>query len=332
MLFLNELKNIFISVLAARQVIDGSLTLGMMMSVSYIVGQLNTPVAQLLAFLDAAQDAKLSLDRVAEIHAEPEEEATPADAKLQISPTGGLDVSGVSFQYEGPHSKFVLQDLDLRIPAGQVTAIVGASGSGKTTLLKLLLRLYEPTQGQIQLGQYPLSGVPLRWWRQQCGVVMQDGYIFSDTVIANVTLGDDRIDTDRFLRAVEIARVNEFAKTLPHGFATRIGSDGCGLSQGQKQRILIARAIYKDPAYLFFDEATSSLDASNERSIMESLGEFFGGRTVVIVAHRLSTVRRADQIVVLDGGRVVERATHAELVDRRGAYFRLVRDQLELGA
>jgi ATP-binding cassette subfamily B protein len=332
MLFLNELKNIAISALAAKQVIDGQLTVGMMMAVSYIIGQLNMPVAQLMTFIDAAQDAKISLDRLAEIHVESEEETATQEGAVLAVPRATLHVSRLSFQYEGPSSDWVLQDLDLEVPTGRVTAFVGASGSGKTTLLKLLLRLYAPTRGQVRLGHCPLAGVPLAWWRQQCGVVMQDGFIFSDTIAGNVTLGDDRIDAERFRQAVQMARVTEFVDALPQGYATRIGSDGHGLSQGQKQRILIARAVYKNPAYLFFDEATSALDAGNERSIMEGLHEFFVGRTVVVVAHRLSTVKRADQIVVLDRGTIVERGAHVELVARRGTYYTLVKDQLELGA
>jgi ATP-binding cassette subfamily B protein len=319
-------------VVAAKQVIDGHMTLGMMMAVSYIIGQLNAPVLQLLTFIDAAQDAKLSLERLAEIHGEPDEEATGAGDELRVAPPAPLEAASVSFQYEGPHSPWVLKDIALEIPAGQVTAIVGASGSGKTTLLKLLLRLYEPTSGHIRLGPCPLRGLPLSWWRSQCGVVMQDGFIFSDTISGNITLGSERVDSERFLQAVKISRVSEFADRLPQGYRTRIGPDGSGLSQGQKQRILIARAVYKNPEYLLFDEATSALDASNERSIMEGMEQFFAGRTVVVVAHRLSTVRRADQIVVLDKGTIVERGTHTELVDRRGTYYKLVKNQLELGA
>jgi ATP-binding cassette, subfamily B, bacterial len=331
MLFLNELKNILISVLAAKQVVDGQMTLGMMMAVSYIIGQLNAPIAQLMTFIDAAQDATLSLDRLAEVHAEADEQTAEVAAPI-VTTAEPLASVGVSFQYEGPQSEWVLRDLDLEMPAGRVTAVVGASGSGKTTLLKLLLRLYEPTRGQIRLGGVPAATVPLAWWRRQCGVVMQDGFIFADTIAANIALGDDRIDAERLRRAVDIARVADFANALPLGLATRIGAEGSGLSQGQKQRILIARAVYKDPAYLLFDEATSALDASNERSIMTGLEQFFAGRTVVIVAHRLSTVKRADQIVVLDKGAIVECGTHNELVDRRGSYYRLVKDQLELGA
>jgi ATP-binding cassette subfamily B protein len=332
MQFLNELKNIVISVLAAQQVVAGHMTLGMMMAVSYIVGQLNAPVAQLMNFLAAGQDAHLSLDRLAEVHGEAEEVDVEAEEALLVPAPARLRLSGVSFQYEGPRSPRVLQDLDLDIPAGRVTAIVGASGSGKTTLLKILLRLYEPTEGQIRLGPSPFTSLPLTWWRSQCGVVMQNGFVFSDTIRGNITLGDEQADSERFLRAVEIAKVAPFAEALPLGYGTRIGEDGAGLSEGQKQRILIARAVYKNPAYLLFDEATSALDASNERSIMEDLEEFFAGKTVVIVAHRLSTVKRAHQIAVLHKGRIVERGTHAELVEHRGTYYALVKDQLELGA
>lgn len=331
MLFLNELKNIIISILSARLVIDGDMTLGMMMAVSYIVGQLNAPIEQLMSFVDSAQDAKISLDRLVEIHDKSDEEDTARDGGEVQPRCGDLRISGLSFQYEGPHSELVLKDLDLVIPQGRMTALVGASGSGKTTLLKLLLRFYDLTHGEIRLAGSNLAGIRAGWWRAQCGVVMQDGFIFSDSIARNITLGNDRVDPERLYQAVNVANVREFVESLPLGYNTKIGADGHGLSQGQKQRILIARAVYKNPTYLFFDEATSALDASNERSIMEKLGEFFSGRTVLVVAHRLSTVRNAHQIVVLEKGRIIETGTHDELVRKRTAYFHLVKDQLELG-
>jgi len=330
-LFINELKNIIITFLAAREVIEGNITLGMMLAISYIIGQLNAPVNQILDFIQTAQDAKLSLERVGEIH-ELEEEESPDKDKISIIPEDkGIYVSNFDFQYEGPRSEYVLKNLTLHIPRGKITAIVGVSGSGKTTLIKNLLKFYEPTNGKITLGNINLTNINTRLWRQKCGVVMQDGYIFSDTITKNIAMGDEKIDKDRILHAVKIANIHEFIESLPLAYTTKIGKDGHGLSEGQKQRILIARAVYKNPEYIFFDEATNSLDANNERVIMENLEEFFKGKTVVIVAHRLSTVKKADQIVVLDKGQIVEKGTHAELTKLRGAYYNLVKDQLELG-
>lgn len=329
--FINQLKNILISVYSAKAVIDGDMTLGMMMAVQSVIGQLNAPVGQLIGFIQSAQDAKLSLERLQEIHGKDDEE-NPDDEKIVIFPEDrSLTLNNVSFQYEGPHSERVLEDVSMVIPEGKVTAIVGTSGSGKTTLLKLLLKFYPISSGDITVGNIGLDNFSAKLWRQQCGVVMQDGFIFSDTIAANVAFGFERIDKERLLHAVKVANIQDFIESLPLGYNTKIGPDGHGLSQGQRQRILIARAVYKDPAYLFFDEATSALDANNEMVIMRNLQEFFEGRTVVVIAHRLSTVKKADQIVTLEKGRIIEHGTHRELTDRRGAYYHLVKNQLELG-
>ncbi|GAA4419557.1 peptidase domain-containing ABC transporter [Nibrella viscosa] len=329
---INEGKNILITFLAAQAVINGQLTLGAMLAVQYIIGQMNSPVEQLVGFTQGLQDAKISLERLNEIHTLTDEE--PADQPhLDQLPTGkGLALQQVSFTYSGAGNEPVLRNINLTIPEGKTTAIVGMSGSGKTTLLKLLLRFYEPGRGEIRLGDAALRNVGHAMWRSQCGVVMQDGFIFSDTIARNIAVGVDRIDAGRLEHAVRVANLREFIDSLPSGYHTKIGAEGNGISQGQRQRLLIARAVYKDPQYIFFDEATNALDANNEAIIMRHLDEFFTGRTVVIVAHRLSTVCHADQIVVLDKGAITEVGTHAELVARRGDYWQLVRNQLELGS
>ena len=330
-LFLNQLKDIIISFLAAKLVIDGEITLGMMMAVTYITGQMSAPIEQLLNFIHTAQDAKLSLERMGEIHGKKDEE-NPDEPKFNTFASGSnVRIENLDFHYEGPHAEKVLDDITLEIPHDKTTAIVGTSGSGKTTLIKLLLKFYEPTKGAIKLGDIKLTNYSADFWRGSCGVVMQDGFIFNDTIARNIALGADQIDYERLIKAVDIANIREFVETLPLAYNTKIGSDGHGLSQGQKQRFLIARAVYKDPKYLFFDEATSALDANNERSIMEKLDEFFQGRTVVVVAHRLSTVKNADQIVVLEKGRLVEQGNHKTLTQQRGYYYNLVKNQLELG-
>ncbi|HEY0036111.1 MAG TPA: peptidase domain-containing ABC transporter [Longimicrobium sp.] len=327
---INELKNITLTFLAAKLVIDGQMTLGMLVAVQFIVGQLNTPLAQLIGFTQAAQDAKISLDRLGEIHGHPNEE--DVDQKVAVLPESRtLSLRKVSFHYGGPLAEPVLRDLNLDIPEGKVTAVVGASGSGKTTLLKLLLKFYDPTAGEMYMGSTPLRNLSARSVRGRCGVVMQDGHLFSDTVAGNVAVGEMDIDRTRLLYAAQMADIHSFVESLPMGYNTRIGRDGVGMSAGQRQRILIARAIYKNPDYLFFDEATSSLDANTERTIVENLKEFFHGRTAVVIAHRLSTVMNADQIVVLEKGAIIERGTHAELVALRGSYYTLVKNQLELG-
>ena len=331
-IFVNEIKNILITFFAAKAVIDGSMTLGMMLAVQYIIGQLNAPIEQLITFFNATQDAKISLERLGEVHKREDEEA-PDDAKIAVIPQDrSIYISDLSFQYEGPHSEFVLKNLSLQLPAGKVTAIVGASGSGKTTLIKLLLGFYKPTKGEIRLGEIRMEHLSNRFWRQKCGVVMQDGFIFSDSIAKNVSVSDEVIDKPTLLDAVEMANIREFVEGLPLAYNTKIGQEGHGLSQGQKQRMLIARCVYKNPEYIFFDEATNALDANNELVIMNNMDKFFAGRTVVVVAHRLSTVKNADQIVVLDKGKIVEQGTHQELTRLRGEYYHLVKNQLELGS
>ena len=328
---INETKNIFITFIAAQAVLNGSMTLGMMLAVQYILGQMNGPIEQMIAFIHSAQDAKISLERLGEIHQREDEEPGEAFRSCELPPDKTIHIRNLSFQYDGPHSEKVLQALDLEIPENKVTAIVGMSGSGKTTLVKLMLGFYPPVQGDILVGDQKLENFSSRMWRDKLGVVMQDGFIFSDTIAGNIAPGDENIDREKLLKAVTVANIREFVESLPLGYNTKIGMEGHGLSQGQKQRILIARAVYKDPRYLFFDEATNALDAKNERVIMDNLSEFFKGRTVVVVAHRLSTVKNADQIVVLDQGKIAEKGTHAELTALKGAYYNLVKEQLELG-
>jgi ATP-binding cassette subfamily B protein len=330
-LFFVRTKDILITFLAAGLVIKGELTLGMMLSIQYILGQLNNPVEQMVNFIREAQDASISMDRLEEINAQRDEE-DPASPGIQVLPSNhDIIIQDVSFQYEGPHSPYVLQHLSLCIPSQKVTAIVGSSGSGKTTLIKLLLGFYKPVSGQINIGETRLDDISCRFWRSHCGSVMQDGYIFSDTIASNIALSATTPDDKTLSRALTAANLDEYIASLPLGINTRIGQDGAGISEGQKQRILIARAIYRNPEYLFFDEATNSLDASNERKIVENLEAFFQGKTAVIVAHRLSTVRHADQIVVLEKGQIVEQGTHDHLILLKGFYYELVRNQLELG-
>lgn len=349
--FLTQLKNIIISYLAAMAVIQHDITLGIMLSISYIVGQMNGPLAQLIGFIRSVQDAKISLERLSEIHDRPDEEidedhnTVQADDLLQgirpdfgpgshaglaAQPKPGITLKDVSFRYGGPQTPLILNQLNLYIPQGKVTAIVGASGSGKTTLLKLLLKFYQPSEGEISVNGVGLPDLSARSWRKLCGTVMQDGYIFSDTIARNIAVDGTRIDNDRLNNALHTANLESYVRRLPLGLTTKIGSTGSGLSGGQRQRIFIARAVYKNPRYLFFDEATSALDANNERVIMENLDRFFEGRTVVVIAHRLSTVKNADQIVVMENGRVKELGTHTELIAQRGQYYELVKNQLEL--
>jgi ATP-binding cassette subfamily B protein len=328
---INQAKDIFISFLAARAVITGEMTLGMMMAVQYIIGQLNAPIQQFIGFTQAAQDARISLERLGEIHNRDDEEKPEDDRIREIPADKDLEIRNLLFQYEGPNSEKVLNNISLVIPAKKITAIVGISGSGKTTLIKLLLGFYNPVKGDILLGDTQLSRFSQAEWRKKCGVVMQEGFIFSDTIAGNIALIDEIPNKEKIDRATETANIKEFIESLPLGYNTKIGNDGHGLSTGQKQRILIARAVYKEPDFIFFDEATNALDARNEKTIMENLGNFFKGKTVVVVAHRLSTVKNADQIIVLEKGEVVEKGTHRELVDLKSAYYNLVKDQLELG-
>jgi ATP-binding cassette subfamily B protein len=327
---IHESVNIIITVISATLVINGSLTLGMMLAVQFITGQLNGPVSQIVSFMRATQDAQISLGRLAEVHAmEPEEVARTSEADMPER--ADIEISNLSFRYEGPGSPWVLRNLGLVIPAGKITAVVGESGSGKTTLLKLLLGYYPPAGGSIKVGGMELDGISISSLRRKTGAVMQEGYIFPDTILGNIAPGDDNPDPDRVAEAVKVASLQQLIDSLPSGLRTRIGQGGHGLSQGQRQRILIARVVYKQPSLLLLDEATSALDASNERQIVENLAGFYSGRTVVIVAHRLSTVRHADRIVVLEGGKVTESGTHADLAAVKGTYYRLIKDQLELG-
>ena len=328
--FINELKNILITILSAKLVIDGEITLGMMLAISYIVGQLNSPIAQLINFVREVQDAKISLDRLSEIHNKDDEESLDDQKIKDISKEARFELKNISFRYIGS-DQLVLKDLDLIIPSNKITAIVGTSGSGKTTLMKLLLKFYEPSDGMIKLGSYDLKNVSQKAWRSQSGVVMQEGYIFSDTIANNIAVGVDYVDKQKLAHAVDVANIQEFIETLPLSYNTKIGMEGVGLSTGQKQRLLIARAVYKNPNYLFFDEATSALDANNEKVIMEKLNTFFKDKTVVVIAHRLSTVKHADQIVVLEQGKIVEVGSHKALVKQKGNYYHLVKNQLELG-
>lgn len=326
---INELKNILISFFTAKLVIDGSLTLGMMLSVSYIIGQLNAPISQFLSFIYSLQDAKISLERLAEIHNKEDEEPNTENKETELPENKDLKLENVSFRYLGS-DKMVLENIHLLIPENKTTAIVGASGSGKTTLMKLLLRFYEPMEGEIKIGNFELNNLTQYLWRNNSGSVMQDGFIFNDTIANNIAIGEDAIDKEKLKKAVTIANIKEFIEELPLNYNTKIGAEGMGISGGQRQRILIARAVYKNPQFIFFDEATSALDANNEKVIMENLNNFFKGRTAVIIAHRLSTVKNADQIVVLDKGKIIEIGTHRELIDQKGAYFNLVKNQLEL--
>jgi ATP-binding cassette subfamily B protein len=328
--FINELKNILITVLSAKLVIDGDITLGMMLAISYIVGQLNSPIAQLINFVREVQDAKISLERLSEIHLKEDEEPNGTNRINDINTDCTIEVSNLSFRYIGS-DLLVLKNLNLTIPSNKVTAIVGVSGSGKTTLMKLLLKFYNPIDGFIKLGYHDFKNISQKVWRKECGVVMQEGYIFNDTIANNIAVGEDYVDKKKLAHAVDVANIQNFIETLPLSYNTKIGMEGVGLSTGQKQRLLIARAVYKNPNFLFFDEATSALDANNEKVIMEKLDTFFKNKTVVVIAHRLSTVKNAHQIVVLDEGKIVEFGNHEELIKNKGNYFDLVKNQLELG-
>ncbi len=329
--FIDQTKNILISFMAAKSVIDGDMTIGMMMALQYIMGQINAPITQFITFVQAAQDASISLERLGEIHEMQEEEPEGADRIREIPANADITFKDVVYQYEGPRSPKVLDGISLTIPAGKVTAIVGASGSGKTTMLKMMLGFYEPVSGSLTVGSAPLKKYSVNTWRSHCGSVMQEGYLFADTIAANIAIADEVPDMDRVRDAADISNIGSWVDTLPLGYNTKIGADGHGLSTGQKQRVLIARAAYKDAHYLFLDEATNSLDANNEKIIMEKLGRFFQGKTVVIVAHRLSTVKNADNIVVLDEGKIVEQGTHQSLASLHGKYYELVKNQLEFG-
>ena len=347
-IFFSQTTGLLISFLSAKAVVEGNITLGMMMSISYIIGQLSGPIGQVIGFAQSLQDAKISLERLNEVHNKEDEEQTIENKINQLPEDKTIRMEDVCFSYDGAERDYVLEDLSLTIPKNKVTAIVGASGSGKTTIVKLLLGFYPPIKGKIYLTPRPplqngegvqgerregvrLDEINPHLWRQQCGAVMQEGFIFSDTIANNIAVGVDEIDKKRLLYAVETANIKEFIESLPLKYNSKIGMEGNGISQGQRQRLMIARAVYKNPEFLFFDEATNSLDANNERIIMDNLKEFYKGKTVVIVAHRLSTVQHADNIIVLDKGKIVEEGTHKELTEKRGAYYELVKNQLELG-
>ena len=335
--FINQFKNILVTFLSAYFVIKGHMTLGALLSVSYIIGQMNSPVSQLISFFRSLQDAKLSLSRLNEVQNHPEEERkdqVPLLSKKYTEQNGiekGIYFKDVSFQYEGPQSPYVLKNINFFIPDGKVTAIVGASGSGKTTLIKMLLKFYEPVDGEIFFNHLNINEISPMDLRKNCGVVMQDGFIFSDTIERNIATNDEKINDEKFNQALETANIKSFVEELPLGLNTKIGASGNGISGGQKQRILIARAVYKNPHFIFFDEATSALDAENEKVIHDNLQSFFKGKTVIIVAHRLSTVKNADQIIVLKNGEIVEHGNHQELVSKKANYYNLVKNQLELG-
>lgn len=329
--FLNETKNIFISLLAATAVINGEMTLGMMLSVQYIIGQLNSPVNQMINFIHSYQDAKLSLERLGEIHLKEDEDDIDKNSLNELPENKDISVDDICFTYDTSDKHYVLNGISFKIPQNKVTAIVGSSGSGKTTLIKLLLGFYKPQQGSIKIGYTDLHSINSGYWRKRCGSVMQDGFIFSDTIANNIAPADDIPDKQKLISSVNISNIKDFIETLPLRYNTKIGQDGHGLSVGQKQRLLIARAVYKEPDFFFLDEATSALDANNEKKIMENLDRFFLGRTVVVVAHRLSTVKNADNIIVLHNGKVVEQGNHKQLTELRGFYYELVKNQLELG-
>lgn len=329
-IFINEVKNILITVFAATAVINGQITLGTMLAIQYIVGQLNSPIEQFMSFIYSLQDVKISLERINEIHEGKNEESKENQAKT-FDAKKSINIENIDFKYD-PHAlKKILEGISFDIPEGKVTAIVGASGSGKTTLIKLLLGYYRVMSGSISIAGRNINEYNLKWWRRHCGVVMQDGVIFSESIARNIAVDDGEIDVKRLEQAAKIANIHDYVMGLPLKYNTIIGRDGVGLSQGQKQRILIARAVYKNPDFIFLDEATNALDAKNERTIVENLDDFYKGRTVVVVAHRLSTVKNADQIIVIDKGKVVEVGNHEALTAKRGAYYNLVKNQLELG-
>ena len=330
-IFFSQTTGLLISFLSAKAVVEGQITLGMMMSISYIIGQLSGPIGAIIGFSQSLQDAKISLERLNEIHNREDEEQI-ADNKINSIPENKtIRLENVCFSYDGAERDYVLENLNLEIPKNKVTAIVGESGSGKTTIIKLLLGFYPPIKGKIIIENTPLDEINPHLWRQKTGSVMQDGFIFSDTIANNIAVGEDEVDKQRLLHAVDTANIREFIESLPLKYNSKIGMEGNGVSQGQRQRLLIARAVYKNPDFLFFDEATNALDAKNEQIIMDNLAEYYRDKTVVIVAHRLSTVQNADNIIVLDKGKVIEEGTHAALTAKRGAYYELVKNQLELG-
>lgn len=331
-LFLNEARNLIVTVVAAAAVINGEMTLGTMLAVQYILGMLSSPIEQLMTFLYSLQDVKISLERINEIRQMDDEKGIEGLQTCVQNAKRGICVNNVTFKYDSNSLRKEIDDVSFCVPKGKMTAIVGASGSGKTTLLRLMLGYYSVENGIISIGDTNVNSIDKVWWHQQCGVVMQDGAIFSTTIAKNIAVDDEEIDENRLSYAAEMACIKDFIMELPLKFNTKVGCDGMTLSQGQKQRILIARTVYKAPEYLFLDEATNSLDANNERSIVSNLNAFCRGKTVVVVAHRLSTVRKADQIIVLADGKVVEIGNHEALTEKRGAYYNLVKNQLDLNA
>lgn len=329
-IFINETKNILITIVAALAVINNEMSLGMMLATQYIIGQLTLPIEQAVDLVHDYQDTKISLERINEIHQQNEEDSD-VDGEENLLQNKDIEVENLTFQYEGPESPKVINNINLTLPEGKVTAIVGASGSGKTTLIKLLLKFYNPVEGLIRVGSVVLNSLNSTMWRNSCGVVMQDGFIFSESIAHNIAASSNEIDKDKLLNAAKIANIHETIMQMPLKYNTVIGEDGQNLSQGQKQRVLIARAVYKNPDFLFLDEATNALDANNEKAIVENLQNFYKGKTVVVVAHRLSTVKDADQIIVLDQGKIVESGNHVQLTNKRDAYYKLVKNQLELG-
>ena len=329
-IFINEVKNIIITVLAATSVINGHMTLGAMLAVQYIIGQLNSPIEQFMSFIYSLQDVKISLERINEIH-EGKDEETKANQVTRFDTEKSIVVKNIDFKYDIHALKKTIDGVSLNIPEGKITAIVGESGSGKTTLIKLMLGYYPVLSGEISIAGRNINEYNLKWWRCHCGVVMQDGVIFSESIARNIAVDDGNIDVARLEQAAKIANIHDYVIGLPLKYNTIIGRDGVGLSQGQKQRILIARAVYKNPDFIFFDEATNALDAKNEKAIVENLNDFYKGRTVIIVAHRLSTVKNADQIIVIDKGKIIETGNHVSLIEKKGAYYNLVKNQLELG-
>ena len=329
--FINQVKNILITFFVAKLVIEGNLTLGTMLSVQYIIGQLNSPIEQLIGFSQQAQDAKISLERLNDIHVLEDEEPADSQFNYNLPTERSIRLKDVSFTYPGADNEPVLKNINLTIPQGQVTAIVGMSGSGKTTLVKLLLKFYENYKGDIYVGSSNFKTISPKYWRSKSGAVMQDCFIFNDNIRKNITVVDDRIDNERLINACNTANILPFIESLPLGFYTKLGAEGTGISGGQRQRLIIARAVYKNPEFIFLDEATNSLDANNEKVILENLQEFYKGKTVIVVAHRLSTVKNADKIVVLEQGLIVEEGNHTELTSKKGKYYELVKNQLELG-
>lgn len=329
--FINQGKNILITFVVAKLVLEGQLTVGMMLAVQYIIGQLNSPIEQLIGFVQQAQDAKISIERLNDIHSLDNEEKENKEYLHSLPTDKNINIKNLSFTYPGAGNEQVLTNINLSIPAGKITAIVGSSGSGKTTLVKLLLRFYENYKGDISIGSTNFKNISPRYWRSLSGAVMQDSYLFNSTIQKNITVSDDRVDTERLDHACRTANIHDFIESLPLGFYTPLGAEGQSISGGQRQRISIARAVYKNPDFIFLDEATNSLDATNESIILENLDQFYKGKTVVIIAHRLSTVKNADKIVVLEHGEIKEEGNHVTLTAQKGRYYELVKNQLELG-